>query len=321
MLTIFSIPKPFTGHIRVIQRNAIASWLRVADEVILFGDEKDGAEAARDLGAYHVLPNVARNRLGTPLLSDAFREAERMCRTPFLAYVNADIILRDDFKRAASLLPSRPVLLAGRRWDVDITEQLDFGDPGWSKALERRARKTGVERGLMSIDYFVFRPRTLGELPPFAVGRPYWDVWLLFHARASGVWVVDASPSVVVIHQNHDYSHVPHAVGSCWEGPEADENFRLAGGHRRFLFSLAHASHRLENGKLVRCRSLSALRLSWKTLHLLNPELAVEPPFFTRLTRPRRAVVPFLKPLTCRVFAALNALRVPMIPVWRTLRR
>ena len=321
MLTIFSIPKPFTGHIRVIQRNAVGSWLRVADEVILFGDEDDGAEAARDLGPYHVLPNVARNRFGTPLLSDAFREAERMCRTPFLAYVNADIILREDFKLAVSLLPPRPVLVAGTRWDVDITEPLDFGDPGWSKALERRARKTGVEREPRWNDYFVFHPRTLGELPPCAVGRPFWDNWLLFHARASGVWVVDASPSVVVIHQNHDYSHVPHAVGSRWEGPEADENFRLAGGDKRFLFSLKDASHRVENGKLVRCRSLSALRRSWKTLPLLHPELAVEPPFFTRLTRPRRAVVPFLKPLTCRVFAALNASRVPLIPVWRVLRR
>jgi hypothetical protein len=305
----------------VIQRNAIASWLRVADEVILFGDEEDGVEAARDLGSYRVLPIVARNRFGTPLLSDPFRKAERMCRTPFLAYVNTDIILRDDFKRAVSFLPLRPVLVTGARRNADITEPVDFGDTGWSTALERRARKAGNElRGWN--DYFLFRPRTLGELPPFAVGRPRWDGWLIFHAWATGVWVVDASPSVIVIHQNHDYSHVPHAVGSRWEGPEADENFRLAGGDNRLIFSLkVDASHRLENGKLVRNNSVSALRHSWDALPLLHPELAAEPLFFRRLTRPRRAVVPFLKPLTCRVYAVLNALRVPLIPVWRTLRR
>lgn len=55
MITFFSTPKPFRGHIGVIQRNAIRSWkLAHPDaEVILFGDEEGASETARDLGARH----------------------------------------------------------------------------------------------------------------------------------------------------------------------------------------------------------------------------------------------------------------------------
>ena len=41
MLTIFAIPKPFQGHVSIIQRNAIQSWTKLHPdcEVILLGDE------------------------------------------------------------------------------------------------------------------------------------------------------------------------------------------------------------------------------------------------------------------------------------------
>lgn len=319
MFTIFSVPKPFSGHIGVIQRNAVGSWVRLADEVILFGDEEGIAEAARDLGARHV-PEVARNQFGTPLLNDVFRKAELLSATPWLVYANGDIILCEDFGRAVSLLPRRPCLLAGRRWDLDVTEPIDFDQPNWSGALERRARDTGVLSGKKWVDYLAFRRGTLGEIPPFAVGRPAWDNWFLRHARATGAWLVDATPSVVAIHQNHDYSHVPHAVGPGWKGPEADENLRLAGGKPRRLFSLNDATHRVENRRVVRCRSLAALHRQWEALRILHPELEDEPPFLTRLTRPRTEVPRGLEPLARRWFAALNAARVPLIPVWRRLR-
>jgi hypothetical protein len=316
MLTIFAVPKPFKGHVGVIQRNAVGSWVRLADEVILFGDEEGVADAARDFGARHV-PEVARNQFGTPLLNDVFRKAELLSATPWLAYANGDIILREDFERAVALLPRRPCLLAGRRWSLDITELIDFEQPNWSNSLELRAREAGVQDGEASIDFFAFRPGTLGELPPFAVGRPWWDNWLLLHARAIGAWLVDASPSVVAIHQNHDYSHVPNAVGRRWEGPEADENLRLAGSES--LFSLKDATHSVQKGRVARRRSLKALRRHWEQLPKLHPELGREPRFFRRFTRPRcksRA----LKPLAPFWFAPLNAARVPLIPVWCRLR-
>jgi hypothetical protein len=78
MLTIFSTPKPFEGHIGIIQRNAIHSWLRLSREiqVILIGDEPGAAEVARQFGILHI-KEVERGKGGAKYLSSIFREAER----------------------------------------------------------------------------------------------------------------------------------------------------------------------------------------------------------------------------------------------------
>ena len=98
MITFFSTPKPFRGHIAIIQRNAIKSWKLVHPhaEVILFGDEEGAAEAARDLGARHE-PEVERNSHGTPLLSSLFGRADLLARHDRLCFLNSDILLTDDF--------------------------------------------------------------------------------------------------------------------------------------------------------------------------------------------------------------------------------
>jgi hypothetical protein len=71
MLTIFSIPKAFKGHIDIIQHNAIESWtkLKSRPEVILLGNDEGTADVAREFGLRH-LWNVATSDHGTPLLSD-----------------------------------------------------------------------------------------------------------------------------------------------------------------------------------------------------------------------------------------------------------
>jgi len=74
MLTLFSTPKPFHGHIGVIQRNALKSWtvLHPDVEVILFGDDEGAADACRELGLRHE-PYVERG--GSRSLPD-----ERPCQ-------------------------------------------------------------------------------------------------------------------------------------------------------------------------------------------------------------------------------------------------
>jgi hypothetical protein len=59
VLTIFTIAKPFHGHIDVIQANAINSWLRLCPqpEIILFGNDEGTASTASQLGVRYV-PDV-----------------------------------------------------------------------------------------------------------------------------------------------------------------------------------------------------------------------------------------------------------------------
>ncbi|WP_054847627.1 hypothetical protein [Methanoculleus chikugoensis] len=139
MLTIFTIPpKPFKDHISVIQKNAIKSWtlLEPSCEIILFGDEEGVEEIAQELGVRHI-QNIAKNEYGTPLLSDVFTKAHREARNGILCYVNADIILLQDFIGAIRTIQTLPeaYLMVGQRWDVDIDVPWDFSVDNWQKNM------------------------------------------------------------------------------------------------------------------------------------------------------------------------------------------
>ena len=142
----------------------------------------------------------------------------------------------------------RLFLVIGRTWDLAIEEELTFDD-GCEAGLRRRVGAEGVSRNPWWIDFFVFRANSLGKIPPFAVGRPGWDNWMVWQARKLRFPVVDISPSTVVIHQRHGYGHVKGARDGRWIGPEGDANNALVG--RGQGLSLQDATHELVAGRLV----------------------------------------------------------------------
>ena len=107
-LALFTTPKPFRGHMAVIQRNAIRSWHRLQPpaQILVFGGAEGAAGAAAQLGVRHT-PGVGRNEYGTPLVSAMFAEAERLSHSPLMCYVNADIILMSDFTAAVRRVGAR----------------------------------------------------------------------------------------------------------------------------------------------------------------------------------------------------------------------
>lgn len=248
MITVFAMPKAFRGHIAVIQGNAIRSWTLLAPdvEVILFGDEEGTAEFSRSAGVRHE-PQIARNEFGAPLLNDLFERAQRLARHEIVSYCNADIILTADFALALKQVAGwrKEFLMVGRRWDVNITELLDFRQPDWQPQLKRLALETGMRRTSEWIDYFAFPRGLYRDLPPLAIGRRWWDNWLIWKLRAAGVPVVDASPAVVAIHQNHDYAHHPQGKTGVLFAEEPRRNFELCGGWSH-LYTMEDATHVLD---------------------------------------------------------------------------
>jgi len=282
MLTIFSIPKAFKGHIGVIQRNAISSWtlLRPRPEIILFGDEPGTAEIAAELGVHRV-PQVVRNESGTPLLHDVFSKANKMASTGALAYVNADIIILSDFVHAVSIIERldrhKPYLISGIRWNLRVEGVLSFGD-GWEAGLRTCVKVSGKPDSPSALDYFVFSRGLYARMPPFAIGRSAWDNWLLYHARASRAMVIDASPAVVAIHQLHDYSHLPNGEHAAFRGAEAQLNQQMVQDAVRdelWIFSLMDATHVLTEDGLKPAWKVQGLIpwLRWETnrFALFNP--------------------------------------------------
>jgi hypothetical protein len=255
MLTVFSIPKPFVGHIGVIQRNALGSWVRQGDDVqvILLGDEAGIPEAAQEFGVEHV-PEVERTKYGTPLVSSAFAAAARAARHRLLCYVNGDIMFTDELIRAAASVRRRRFLMVGRRWNVDIEEPWDFSDPQWREKLLKFTGEHGMLYQPDAIDYFVFpRDSKLIDLPPFAIGRPRWDNYFLFRCRQLGYPLIDATSVITAVHQNHDYAHVPEGTGPphLSYSPEAEANIKLLGDEGR-RFDMMDATHKLTHSGLVK---------------------------------------------------------------------
>ncbi len=248
MLTIFTTAKPFTGHAGIIQRNALTSWtqLQPRPEILLFGNESGAAEIAQELGLRHV-PGIARNEHGTPRLDALFDQAQTLSTAPILCYANADIILMSDFIDGVATV-SRwrdRFLMLGRRWDVDLDTTWDFKQP--QSALQDLARKRGKRRGCSFVDYFVFPRGLYQDIPPLAIGRTRWDHWLVWKAESMRVPIIDATWSVIAVHQNHEYAH-PKGQAGIFGGEEAKRNMSLGGwGHVR---TIEDATHFLRDGRI-----------------------------------------------------------------------
>jgi hypothetical protein len=252
LLTIFTAPKPFTDpHIAIIQRNAICSWAALGPqvEVLIIGKEPGLAEAAAGLGARH-LPEVARNAHGTPLVSSIFDLARQASDSPLLAYVNADVMLTPDVLTVAQRVveQAEKFLIVGQRWDLDLRSPWDFS-PGWESRLKAEVKSRGRLHPPAGSDYFVFPRACFADIPKFAIGRAGWDNWMIFHARWQGWPVVDATTTLIVIHQDHDYNHLPNGQPH-YRLPETYTNTRLAGG-RRAIFHLEDADFHLTDNRLT----------------------------------------------------------------------
>lgn len=254
MLTLFTSPKPFTGDIARLQNNAVTSWLALEPEVqiILIGDEEGMDRAAARLGVEHA-PDVGKNSSGTPLVSSVFRVAEERARFPSLCYVNADILLMQDFmagvRRVASELER--YLIVGQRWDVEVEREFSL-DEMTQGGIGRRLLENAQPHARSGSDYFVYPRGEFGDMPPFALGRAGWDNWMIYAGRSRGIPVVDASAEIKPLHQNHDYGHLPGGQVH-YDLPESRTNVRLAGG-REVMFTIDDCSWRLEEDQVRRAR-------------------------------------------------------------------
>lgn len=256
-LTLLSTPKAFQGHFDTIQRNAITSWTKLSPrpDVVLFGTDEGTSELCRELGLRHV-PDVATTEEGTPLLSDMFLRGQEIATTPLVCWSNADVIFTDRLLEAADrvLTGGRPVYLVGRRTDIDQRHRLDF-EPGWQERIVRRAQDQGELKPVNWIDYFMFTRGLFPDLPPFAIGRPGYDPWLIWRAASLSADVIDATEFVTAVHQRHDYSHVGRRE-DVFNGEEARRNAAIVDDWRHY-HSISWARLSLDpSGDLVPARRL-----------------------------------------------------------------
>jgi hypothetical protein len=290
LITLFSAPKPFTDpHIATIQRNAIKSWTLLPEvEVILLGEETGLAEAAGEWGVKH-LRNVKRNASGTPLISSMFQLTRENSNSELLCIINADMILMPDFVEAAKQVKKRrdKFVLLSQRWDLDVTQPLEFSE-GWENRLSSMVHRQGSLHRPAGSDFFLFPKSCYIDIPDFTIGRAGWDNWMIYKARKEKWSVIDCTPSVMIVHQNHDYSHLPGGKPH-YEHPDTNENIRLAGGQANIRYTILDSTHQLAaGGKLIRpkmtsLRFMRRLELLLRKVFFFLPETTIE-----NVVRPKR---------------------------------
>jgi hypothetical protein len=125
-------------------------------------------------------------------------------------------------------------------------------------------------------------------VPDFTIGRAGWDNWMIYKARKENWPVIDCTPSVMIVHQNHDYSHLPGGKPH-YEHPDTNKNIQLAGGQANVRYTILDATYQLTaGGKLIRPKLTSLrftrkLELFLRSVFFFLPESMIE-----NIARPQR---------------------------------
>jgi hypothetical protein len=293
MLTFFTTAKPFRGHSAIIQRNALQSWklLHPDVEVILFGDEEGAAESCAEYGLRHEV-HVERYQGRIPYVSFMFERAQEIARHDYLCYSNCDIILLDDFLKAfrRALKWRKRFLMVSKRWDTEITEAINFERRDWATRLRRFARRRGLQMDEYWIDFFLFPKGLYANMPRLLVGYCYWDNWMIWKTLSLGVPVLDCSPVLVPIHQNHAYSLESERTKFGSADVRSLRN-RDAIGSEQHIASLKDSTHRMMRIGWVRPHSpKEEVYLSRIRFHVLRMRFQIWF-FLLDVTRPLRSVL------------------------------
>lgn len=230
----------------------LRNWRALGEdvEVVVIGDDPGIAGNCQEFGVRH-LADVRCNERGTPLISSIFELGRGVNESPFLAYANADILFHPQLLTVLRVLSKdkKRYLGVGQRWDLDVNEPMNFSI-GWERRLCERAFQDGKLHEQSGSDYFLYPRDCFREIPDFAVGRAGWDNWMIYWARRQRWPVIDLSKSVLVVHQNHDYGHLPGGVRH-YRLPETSVNIQIGGGPRT-IFTLKDATHILVDDKVKR---------------------------------------------------------------------
>jgi hypothetical protein len=231
---------------------------------------------------------VECNARGTPLISSMFNLARENSDSDLLCVINADMILMSDFVEASKQIQAQKTkfVLLSQRWDLNVTQPIDFIND-WQSRLRSVVSNQGQLHRPAGSDFFLFPKSCYTDLPDFAIGRAGWDNWMIYKARQQKWPVIDVTPAIMVVHQNHDYSHLPGGK-THHEHPDTNENVRLAGGQAAIRYTILDATHRLVDGKLT-CPAVSAPRF-WRGVEVLLRKILFFLPenLLENIARPRR---------------------------------
>lgn len=234
LVTIFSSLRPFVDpHTILIQRNAIRSWLALTPrpQVVLIGDDEGVDDLAREFSVQHI-SDVEKNSAGIPMRSSMCQLAHAAAENELLCIINSDIVILDGFYEALRSIPLKQFVATGRRYDLDVHDEIATDADDWQSSLRARADREGSLRGPSTMDYAVYSKSINPPVfPPFPMNSAGWDPWFLYAHRRRGIPVVNLTHEVTIVHQNHESRDATRRKKIAWRNDsKAMAAVRDAGG-------------------------------------------------------------------------------------------
>lgn len=282
-MILFAVPKPFRGEFAVIQENAIISWLQIQPKptVILLGNERGVKDITKKYELIH-MPGIKMSKNGIPLLNSVFDEVQKRHRDTTYLYVNSDIIFLDSPTQIVSRLFRQfsTFLAIGQRYEMSMRDK--------STSEIRKLIQNGTLhlKNPSWMDYFLFTPGVFPTIPPFLLGRTFWDKWLVWDALQKKIPVVDITTELNAVHQSHSYSFSQTTNQSAvWSGDDALKNITLAGGWSHGADSRS-ATHTLIGDALIE-KKIKTSRFSPR---VIMDKIPILWPLFLRLRLIRQRI-------------------------------
>ncbi len=257
MISILSSFKPFDDADALRQKQALASWHLAFPgcEIIAFGLPSIPSAVMKKYSIRQVT-NIPMYNERLVAIDAMLQKAANIGRYDLQMYVNGDIILGPDFCAALKKLPTEKFLCVGQRYDVND------GLPEISSIskLERvveDVRSKGSLHQPTGMDYFVFPRGAFDFVEHLYVGTVGWDNYMVGYALNRRMKVIDLTPSVVAVHQNHGYPTHPG-------GREEFENTEISQYNRKlmhdslgssYIYSTKDSTHEMADGKMVPART------------------------------------------------------------------
>lgn len=255
LLTLFTTFRPDESR-NVIHKNVIKNWAALGCDVsnLLYSSEIDGLwqELAVDNG-WELVSVPRENPHGLPFVRDMFEDARDRSRAEFYGYSNGDILFSDGLLKTLRALDSirlsnDRMLIIGIRKNFHSHNRTVFT----IEEVKRIAATEGEDYLDVAIDFFIFHKNAAFPyhlVPDLVVGRSRYDNFLVSLAVSDGMTVVDASETLIALHQTGLDGNL-----SGHQGDGRKWNIDLLGpGFNYFRGSLKAATHRTifnKNGEI-----------------------------------------------------------------------
>eukprot|EP00276_Gloeochaete_wittrockiana_P003736 CAMPEP_0184666052 /NCGR_PEP_ID=MMETSP0308-20130426/59860_1 /TAXON_ID=38269 /ORGANISM="Gloeochaete witrockiana, Strain SAG 46.84" /LENGTH=948 /DNA_ID=CAMNT_0027110431 /DNA_START=288 /DNA_END=3134 /DNA_ORIENTATION=+ len=240
------------------QMNALRSWTSVLSRqsVLVLADSRPTCKfITSELPGIRCFVHACTHpEFQLPKLDCIFISASERIQTDVVAYINADLLIFDDFPAIMERVFIRgrqEALVVAQRTDIAWTNATEFQFHTLSERQRLRSwvQANGELHSDYGADFFVFRKSlfSLLRFPPLLVGTWRWDNWLLAECIVrKDMRVIDASNVLNVVHQGTSDVSSHRRLGSSY----SDELVKKLIGSRYRIGRISFAPWYLEASPL-----------------------------------------------------------------------